>query len=319
MSRLDVVVSVVIPTLDRWPLLRKAIATATAQEEVAVEIIVVDDGSTDETAAGLDALQEPRLRVLRTAGREGAARARNLGVATARGDWVAFLDDDDLWAPDKLSRQLFAAGAADADLAYASALHVDAAGWVLDVVLAPEPVGLERRLRARNAIPAAASNLLVRTALLRAVGGFHEGLWHLTDWELCLRLVRAGRPARVGAPLVAYLQNPVNLRSRGTVGMMRELAALDAMQPGGAVRSLERRLMLRWIAGAHRDAGRRFRAAGVDARIAASHRSPADLARGVLTLASPAAERRLRARWQARPAPAPPPPWLRAVHEAGAS
>jgi glycosyltransferase involved in cell wall biosynthesis len=292
----------VIPTADRPRLARRAIASAAGQEAVKVEIIVVDDGAIDSTRIEPAAHDHPGLRVLRTCGRQGPAVARNRGIAAAKGAWTAFLDDDDYWRPDKLRRQLAAAEAAGADFAYAAALHVDASGGVLALVEAPSPSDLEALLPDRNAIPAAASNVIARTQVLRTLGGFDETLWHFSDWELCQRLARRVPGAAVSEPLVAYLQHPVNLRARGTVGMMRELQRLDSLRPRPSRRRADRDrlLLLRWVSGAHRDTGRRLRAAGVDLRIAATHRSPADLARGLLTLLSPRAEQRMRERWTSR-------------------
>jgi glycosyltransferase involved in cell wall biosynthesis len=302
----------VIPTRDRWALLQRALASANGQEGVDLEIIIVDDGSTDGTPPALAALLDRRVRVLRTGGGRGPSVARNAGIAAATGAWTAFLDDDDQWAPAKLSAQISTAEASGAVFAYAAALHVDRSGRVLAKVEAPPPADLATCLRARNVIPAAASNVLVRTNVLRSLGGFDEALWHFSDWDLWLRLARSGRGAAVPEPLVAYLQHPGNLRSRGTVGLMRELSRLDAIHDGGSPRDPERRLLLRWISGAHRDSGHRVRAAAVDVRIGIRHGSPPDLARGLLTLVSPRGERWVRARLQGH-APAlsdDPPAWV---------
>jgi hypothetical protein len=271
---------------------------------------VVDDGTS---ASGVEVRDDRRVRIVRTRGREGPTVARNRGLAVARGTWTAFLDDDDYWHRAKLRRQLDAAEVTGAAFAYATALHVDATAHVLAVVEAPSAADLPELLASRNAVPAAASNVVARTDLLRALGGFDERLWHFSDWELMQRLARRGAGAAVADPLVAYLQHASNLRSRGTTGLMWELRLLDALQgrATGRPADRERLLLLRWIAGAHRDAGRRLRAAAVDLRIGAAHRSPPDLARGVLTLASPGAERRLRARRRSRTALPPTPEWVR--------
>jgi len=104
-------VSVIIPTFNRWPMLAKAAASVMAQRMVDFELIIVDDGSTDETAARLPGLAEALgaarrpIRILRT-DNYGPAAARNRGVAAASAPLIAFLDSDDLWQPDKLQRQL---------------------------------------------------------------------------------------------------------------------------------------------------------------------------------------------------------------------
>ena len=99
-------VTVVIPTHNRKELLRYALMSALRQEGVALEVIVVDDGSSDGTAEMLAALTDRRVRVVHHETAQGVSAARNRGIEEARGEWIAFLDDDDLWAPDKLRLQL---------------------------------------------------------------------------------------------------------------------------------------------------------------------------------------------------------------------
>ena len=118
------------------------------------------------------------------------ARARNLGIGAARGHWIAFLDDDDLWSPDKLRRQIDAAGAANAGFVYASAVIVDDGLRVRSEWPAPPSERLESVLLVRNALPAGASNVVVKAPLLDEVGAFDERLTHLADWDLWIRLAR---------------------------------------------------------------------------------------------------------------------------------
>src|SRR4051812_36397661 len=104
-------VSLVIPTRDRSQILLETVRLTLLQRHVAFELIVVDDGSSDGTADALEALGDPRLVVVRNAVNRGVAHARNRGIDQARHPWVAFLDDDDRWSPDKLRMQLDAAQA----------------------------------------------------------------------------------------------------------------------------------------------------------------------------------------------------------------
>src|SRR5919199_1938923 len=92
-------VGVVIPTRDRWPLVRTALASALAQEGVGTRVVVVDDGSTDRTAQELGALKDGRVQVLRHDRPRGVSAARNHRLAQGSAPWVSFLDDDDVWAP----------------------------------------------------------------------------------------------------------------------------------------------------------------------------------------------------------------------------
>jgi len=100
------VLSVVIPTRNRARLVCEAIESALSQRPGEVEIIVVDDASTDDTAKVITETFGTRIRMLRTPERRGAGAARNAGLRLARGELVAFLDDDDLWLPGKLDAEL---------------------------------------------------------------------------------------------------------------------------------------------------------------------------------------------------------------------
>ena len=105
-------VSVVIPTRDRPELVARAVASATAQTVTDLEVVVVVDGPDPATESALAAITDPRLRVIVNPTSRGAAEARNIGTRAATGGWVAFLDDDDVWLPRKLERQLHAIAAA---------------------------------------------------------------------------------------------------------------------------------------------------------------------------------------------------------------
>src|SRR3954469_4879731 len=111
-------VSVVVPTRNRSRLLAATLRSVLRQRAVDLEVIVVDEGSTDDTGAVIAGLRDPRIRIVRHDVPRGVSRARNRGAEEARGDWVAFVDDDDLWAPDKLARQVQAALAAGRDWVY---------------------------------------------------------------------------------------------------------------------------------------------------------------------------------------------------------
>lgn len=102
-------VSVVIPTRNRPLLVEKAVRSALEQDFASLEVIVVVDGEDRRTRDALNAIADTRLSVVDLAINMGGAEARNVGVRSARGEWVAFLDDDDEWLPHKLSRQMVAA------------------------------------------------------------------------------------------------------------------------------------------------------------------------------------------------------------------
>jgi glycosyltransferase involved in cell wall biosynthesis len=99
-------VSAVIPTRNRPDLVCQAVRTALDQSYTNLEVIVVVDGPDPVTIEVLEALREPRLRIVALANNVGGSEARNIGVRESRGEWIAFLDDDDTWFPDKISKQI---------------------------------------------------------------------------------------------------------------------------------------------------------------------------------------------------------------------
>jgi glycosyltransferase involved in cell wall biosynthesis len=197
-------VSVVIPTHDRSQLLTRTLRSALWQRGIDVEIIVVDDGSTDDTAAAVRSVGDPRVRLLRHDPAQGVSTARNRGIEEARGGWIAFLDDDDLWAPSKLARQLQAARDARSTWVYAGAVKIDQAGRITGGAPPPVPREVMARLPGWSVIPGGCSGVLVERATLDHAGVFDTGLVNLADWDLWIRLARSGPPSCADEPLVGY-------------------------------------------------------------------------------------------------------------------
>jgi len=227
-------VSVVIPTRDRWPLLsRNALPSALGQLGVEFEVVVVDDGSSDDTPQRLADIRDPRVRIVRVdpAERSGRVRttahARNRGIEAARGQWLAFLDDDDLWAPDKLARQLDALRTTGRSWAYGGEVVVDDDLNVLSGSPPPGPEEVAAALVRYNAVPGSASNVVVASELLARVGPFDPELRRTPDWDMWLRLIREGLPAAVNRPIVAIRLHPGNM-SRDMGVMIRELDVIAA-------------------------------------------------------------------------------------------
>jgi len=269
-------VSVVIPTRSRWSLLSRA-ALPAALEQVGVdhEVIVVDDGSTDETPERLAALHDPRLRTVRNETPLGVARARNTGIAAARGRWVSFLDDDDVWSPHKLRGQLDAAEADDAVFAYAAGAGLDSEYRFLFAVAQPEPTTVLDRLLRWNVIWCGCSNVVARTDVVRSLGGFDEELFQLADWDLWIRLALAGPAAATREVLVGYVMhaNSMLLTDRRDVfPEMDHLVAKHANASRDRGIDFDRALFSRWVARGHRRGGRKFLAARTYARGAVRYR-----------------------------------------------
>jgi glycosyltransferase involved in cell wall biosynthesis len=199
-------VSVVIPAFNCAATIQEAVATARGQTHRPMEIIVVDDASTDDTLAKLEKLTGPDLVILRNTHNAGGAASRNRGIDAARGDVIAFLDADDLWDPWKLERQLAALNAAHAPAFCFTA-----------VVFTNEYD--ERRVSPRRA-PKQGENVpdfmlkhgnLVQTSTIMAprvaLDGirFTESLRRYQDIDFVLRLDAAGlRALYIDTPLVEW-------------------------------------------------------------------------------------------------------------------
>jgi glycosyltransferase involved in cell wall biosynthesis len=187
-------VSVVLPTYNRAATLRRALLSVLGQSERDLELIVVDDGSTDDTAAVLAAIDDPRLQVL-TQGNRGPASARNAGIRAARAALIAFQDSDDEWLPTKLAAQLALLEAGPAEVGWIGGAHLSyGAGKVLrETCVSPDTSAdaVERQLLA--GAPWVTPLWLVRRQLLLDAGLFDESLPCLEDWDLLLKLVQRCR------------------------------------------------------------------------------------------------------------------------------
>ncbi len=210
-------VSVVIPTYDRADVLPRAVESVLDQTMTDLELLVVDDGSTDGTRAVLDGFDDDRLRVIEHETNRGANVARNTGIDEADGEYVAFLDSDDEWRPPKLERQLerIRSGPSTHVAAYCDFERersgvggrlIGAAASLLARADDPGPreggEELVGEILADRLHSGAGSTLVVETDVARRVGGFDEELDRFQDPEFLLRVLQEGTLAYVDEPLV---------------------------------------------------------------------------------------------------------------------
>jgi glycosyltransferase involved in cell wall biosynthesis len=189
----ETLISVVIPTYKRAHIVKYAIDSARAQTHKNIEVLVVDDGSPDDTESVVRSIPDERIRYIRHEQNKGLPGARNTGIRVARGEYVAFLDDDDQWRRDKLEVQLKAVGDFDAVLSTA----------VVDGM----PLRVHRRssislddLRRGSFDP---SSLLAKTQVLREVL-FDESLRQGEDWDAFIRIAQRFSIGWVPQPLLLY-------------------------------------------------------------------------------------------------------------------
>jgi glycosyltransferase involved in cell wall biosynthesis len=198
-------VSVVIPAYNAVRHLPETLASVAAQTHPPLEIIVVDDGSPDGTAA-MVRQQFPSVICL-TKANEGVAQARNHGAAHARGTWIAFLDADDLWLPRKIAAQMAALGGRpDADLCFTDCtFFTDAPRRFLhraSKAITPRPEGGAAALFQENFITT--STVMVRKDVFEAAGRFSPGLRGSEDWDLWLRIAERSSILYVPDSLALY-------------------------------------------------------------------------------------------------------------------
>ncbi len=260
MSAAEPTVSIVMSTYNRAGVLPQAIASALGQRDVDLELIVVNNGSQDDTAAVLARTSDPRLRVVTNTTSLGATGGRNSGLEVARGQWLTIHDDDDLWAPGKVRAQLDACDRVDAAWAYTGCVYIDAEDRILGGAPCLPPEEVARLLPVRYVVPGGISNVIWRRTAISERPVLDERLTLTTDWDLTLRLLEVGLPACVPHPLIAYRQHGKNLSSAAA----QMHAELDIIQ------SKHRRL--RSAPDIDRAAQHRFAAAE---SLRAGHRGPA--------------------------------------------
>ncbi|MCO5760754.1 MAG: glycosyltransferase [Chromatiaceae bacterium] len=201
-------VSVVIPTYNRATTLLRAIDSVRRQEVQDLEILVVDDGSTDETPDLLQALSVSGAIRYLPGDHGNAGSARNRGLCEARGSYIAFLDSDDEWLPGKLAAQMstLADGGHDVRVVHCDMMRI-------------QPEGAARTLRTPDVVPGrlidphtgdyqvkglGIQSVMVEAALLRGDMRFDESLYALEDLDLLLRLANVARFHAIHRPLVRY-------------------------------------------------------------------------------------------------------------------
>ncbi len=223
MSSPTPLVSIVLPAFNPGPFLEASVLSVIAQSETSWELIVVDDGGAEDVSWVVEL--DPRIRLVRERP-GGVSVARNHGIAASRGQFVAFIDQDDQWRTEKLGSQTEAIERSELAFSYSQFdLLFDGTGerrrgygrevQYLDVI--------------RGEMGVLLSSLLVRRSALDRVGGFHPLLRMQQDLDLTLRLLRDGPGSYLEDPLVTYRLHELNA-SKDCWQAAREMAVVLSLQ-----------------------------------------------------------------------------------------
>jgi len=212
-------VSVIIPTYNRWPLVGEAIDSVLAQTTSEYELIVVDDGSTDETPGRLRGYGE-KLTVL-SQSRRGVAAARNLGATHASGRYLAFLDSDDIWHPRKLERQVaFMESSPEVEICQTEEIWIRNGVRVNPRNKHRKPSGDIFRASLELCL-VSPSAVMMRRDLFERVEGFDESLPVCEDYDLWLRIAKDIEIPLIPEALVTKRGGHADQLSRSTWGLDR--------------------------------------------------------------------------------------------------
>jgi glycosyltransferase involved in cell wall biosynthesis len=198
-------VSVIIITYNRAALLPTAITSVLNQTFQDFEIIIVDDASQDETPSVVASFQDQRIRYIRHKQNAGEAGARNTGVANASGEYIAFLDDDDEWLPEKLELQLgvLKNNSAKVGVVYTGRLTIDGSSKKVISILTPTEKG-DLLQELRRGSPITISSALVRKECFSEIGLFDEQIAYGVDYDMWIRIAGTYHFECVAKPLVKY-------------------------------------------------------------------------------------------------------------------
>lgn len=218
----DPLISVVMPSYNRAGLIGRTITSVLAQTLDRFELIIVDDGSTDDTLAVLAGFDDPRIAIFQQVRNAGAPAARNAGVAKARSPLVAFQDSDDEWQPGLLAAHVAALATADVSFCQLEQIYGDVRS------LYPRPgwqLGRDVYAQLLESSHISTQTMAMTGAIFQRVGGFDPAMPRFQDWDLALRLAQAGaRFHYIDQPLAIAHDSPDSLTrsvEKGIAGRRR--------------------------------------------------------------------------------------------------
>ena len=205
-------VSIILPTYNCASFLPHSIGTILSQTYNSYEIIVIDDGSTDNTKEVLYPFMQ-RIKYIRSEQNKGLPTARNIGIRPAQGKYIAFIDADDLWLPEKLQTDIeYFETHPEVSMVYSKHINVDEKGEDLNGNTRKQlPSGniFLQLFSEQNFV--ISSSVVVRKEVFETTGLFDEQLVNCQDWDMWLRIAFHFKVAGINKPLVKYRHNPHSL------------------------------------------------------------------------------------------------------------
>lgn len=225
-------VSVIIPTYNRVGLLGRSIQSVLSQTYTNLELLIIDDCSSDNTGAFVKGLSDERIRYHRNEHNMGLAGAKNVGASLAKGELLAFQDDDDEWLPDKLMRLMEVwkkESNEETGMIYHEMQEQGASTFIpsRDIPLEWKSKEIFQHMLLYPMIGATAS--LIRKSCLDELGGFNEKLGSIEDYEFYLRMAKKYKILFVGEPLMIIYDTPGSVNKRFKSKIDTELHVLDTM------------------------------------------------------------------------------------------
>jgi glycosyltransferase involved in cell wall biosynthesis len=198
-------VSVIIPTYNRANTIARAIESALKQTYTNIEVIIVDDASGDNTEEKVKAIDDSRIKYMRHETNKGGGAARNTGISDAKGEYIAFLDSDDVWLPEKIEKQVRLFDHADprVGVIYTGFYRTDGNDRITKQVTPSMKGNLYNRLLEGNFI-GTTSVIMAKKECLKQVGGFNASLPSCQDWDLYIKLSKACHYDYIPDPLVRF-------------------------------------------------------------------------------------------------------------------
>ncbi|MCG9479561.1 MAG: glycosyltransferase [Actinomycetia bacterium] len=206
-------VSVIIPTYNRASLIPRAIESVLAQNYNGIEIIIVDDGSTDNTKEVINKLKDKKIKYIQHKENMGGAAARNTGIKMAKAEYIAFLDSDDEWFPKKLETQIkvFNDMNDDTGVVYSAfwKIHEGCKSYKPNKIIKKKEGWIHEELLNGNFVTLQAA--LLKKDCFSKAGLFDVSIQRLHDWELWLRISRYFKFKFIDEPLVNVYYTPISI------------------------------------------------------------------------------------------------------------